>query len=131
MTEPMTPERFAELAEAYGAIARWPADARDAGRTLAEARPHLAALLAEAEALDARLARWRIDAPSAALQGAILAQRGHMARRRMRIWWSGLGIATALAGATAGSFAAAATLPPEHVLSDDATVFGNVPAQED
>jgi hypothetical protein len=129
MPEPLTPERFVTLAEAYGGIDRWPEEWRAQGRAMAE-RPDLTALLAEAQALDARLDLWTVPAPSPALRNVVVGRRRRSLLRRARTWWAGLGIATAIAGATAGSIAAAA-VPADHPAAEDATAFGNLAGQED
>jgi hypothetical protein len=116
MTNPLTPARFAELAEAYGSvIAREPA---------------MQAILAEAEWLDARLDAWRVPAPSPALRDRVVASRRVALLRRARLWWSGIGIATALAGAVAGSVGVAVAMPSDHAIADEATAFGDLTAQE-
>src|SRR5690606_1457714 len=52
----MTRERFENLADAYGGdLRRWPEAEREAGRALAAADPRAAALLLEADAVDALL----------------------------------------------------------------------------
>lgn len=130
MTEPLSPERFAALADGYGGtIARWPEAVRGPALTLAR-DPATAAILGEAERLDVLLDRWRVAAPSAALQAAIMKRRHRPWARRARLWWSGLGIAAAVAGAAAGSLAAAATLPADRA-ADESTAFGNLAVQED
>lgn len=130
MTEPLTQARFIKLAEAYGgAVARWPEAVRAEAMAMAR-RPDMQIVLAEAERLDARLDLWTVSAPSAALYGRITGSRRLPWVRRARLWWSGIGIATALAGAAAGSVAAAAALPSSHAVSDDATVFGDLSQQE-
>lgn len=131
MTDPLTPIRFAALAEAYGAtIARWPEAVRtDAIRLAAD--PAMRTLLEEQARIDARLDQWRVDPPSPALRQAIAARRPMSVSRAARMWWSGLGIATALAGAAAGSIAAAAAVPLASVVGgEDSTAFGNIVAQE-
>ncbi|MFD1191920.1 hypothetical protein ACFQ27_15115, partial [Phenylobacterium conjunctum] len=57
----MTPERFEELAEAYGGeTARWPQAEREAAAALMAGRPDFAqAALAWADALDEVLDAWR------------------------------------------------------------------------
>jgi hypothetical protein len=130
MPEPLTPERFTALAEAYGGIARWPEEFRVEGWAMAERWPELAKLLTEAEALDARLDRWTVAPPSPALRNAVIARQQRSTLRRARAWWAGLGIATALAGATAGSIATAA-VPSPHPSVEDSTAFGDVSGQED
>lgn len=130
MTEPLSPERFAELADAYGgAVARWPEGVRFAALALAR-DPAMAAMLAEAERLDAPLDAWRVAPPSPALCAVILERRPRPWGRRARLWWSGLGIAAAAAGAVAGSIAVAATLPADHG-AEESTAFGNLAVQED
>jgi hypothetical protein len=131
MTDPLTPDRFAELADAYGGVvARWPEEVRAEAMEMARL-PEMQAILASASQLDARLDLWRGTAPSQALHGRVLAARRISVSRRARLWLSGLGIATALAGATAGSVAVAAALPTDHTVSDDATAFGDLAQQED
>jgi hypothetical protein len=130
MTEPLTEARFIELAEAYGAaVARWPEAVRGEAMAMAK-QPAMQAVLADAERLDARLDLWTIAAPSAALRNRIAASRPTRLSRRARLWWSAIGIATALAGATAGSVAASAALPSDHAVSDDATAFGDLSQQD-
>lgn len=130
MTEPLTEARFAELADAYGSVvARWPDAVRAEAIEMAR-RPAMQALLAEAERLDARLDLWKVDAPSAALRDRIEAPHRRQFSRRARLWWSGIGIATALAGAAAGSVAASAALPSDPVVAEDATAFGGLSQQD-
>ena len=128
MAEPLTIARFAALAEAYGGLAHWPEEVREEARRLA-IQPEYAAILAEAEALDAHLDSWKAEAPSAGLQAAVLARRPRPARYRLRLWWAAAGVATALAGAAAGSLAAAA-VPADRPAGDE-TAFGNLSAQEE
>jgi hypothetical protein len=130
MTEPLTEARFIELAEAYGGVvARWPETVRAEAMDMAK-RPLMQAILAQAERLDARLDLWKVEAPSAALRNRIQALRRMPLSRRARLWWSGIGIATALAGAAAGSVAASAALPSDHAVSDDTTAFGDISQQD-
>lgn len=131
MTDPLTPARFAELAEAYGgSLARWPEAVRaDAIRLSAD--PAMRALLEDQDRLDARLDLWRVAAPSPALRNRIATRRPISFSRRARVWWSGLGIATALAGAAAGSIAATAAVPSTSaVAGEETTAFGNYVVQE-
>jgi hypothetical protein len=132
MTEPLTPACFAELAEAYGStIARWPETVRAEAIRMA-GDPALRVLLEEQARLDARLDQWRVEAPSMALRERIAARRPISFSRAARIWWSSLGIATALAGAAAGSIAANAAIPSTTIVSgEESTVFGNIVTQED
>ena len=130
MTEPLTEARFIKLAEAYGGVvARWPETVRAEAMDMAK-RPLMQAVLAQAERLDARLDLWKVEAPSAALRNRIQASRRMPLSRRARLWWSGIGIATALAGAAAGSVAASAALPSDHAVSDDTTAFGDISQQD-
>lgn len=135
MSDLLTPARFAELAEAYGSvIARWPEAVRAEAMAMAR-EPAMQAVLADAEWLDTRLDLWRVTAPTPALRDRILTLRQLSLRRvslarRARLWWSGIGIATALAGAVAGSVGVAVALPSDHVKLDEATVFGDFTPQE-
>lgn len=130
MTAPMSLTRFEELADAYGGvIARWPERYRDAALGIAQ-EPGAAAILARAMVLDETLDAWRVPAASARLRDAVVAaapDRPH--RRRARWWWSGIGVAAALAGATAG-VATVAMLAPIDMSSDSATSFGDIGPQE-
>ena len=126
MTEPLTETRFVELADAYGhVIARWPEAVRAQATEMARL-PRMRAVLADAERLDGRLDLWKVDAPTPEFAARIVGARRSPLSRRARLWWSGIGIATALAGATAGSVAAATVLPASHAMSDDATAFGDL-----
>lgn len=130
MTDSFTPARFAALAEAYGSVvARWPEAVRAEALVMAR-EPAMQAILADAERLDAMLDAWRVAAPSAALRDRVLASRRVTLVRRARLWWSGIGIATALAGAVAGSAGLAIAMPSDHAMSDEATVFGDINPQE-
>ena len=130
MTDHLSEARFIELAEAYGSVvARWPEAVRAEAMAMAR-RPAMRAALAEAERLDVRLDRWTVVAPSPALRDRVVGSRRVPLARRARLWWSGIGIATALAGAAAGSVAASAALPSDHVASDDATAFGDLSQQD-
>jgi hypothetical protein len=130
MNNALTPTRFAELAQAYGSVvARWPEAVRAEAMVMAQ-DPAMQAILAEAEWLDARLDAWRVPAPSAALRDRIVASRRVALARRARLWWSGIGIATALAGAVAGSAGVAVAMPADHAIADEATAFGDITAQE-
>lgn len=141
MTEPRNPgpmslERFAQLADAYGGIERWPADWRSAGWQSAQ-EPGFADVLARAQALDLQLDHWQVPLPSTALRQAVVASHRRQgllrARQRAGLWWSALGLGTALAGAAAGSalaftvqaFAVGATGPTPQF---EATAFGDMGA---
>ncbi len=102
----MDAERFETLALAYGRdLGRWPAEEREAARTLLAGSPSLAAVLDEAGDLDDALDAWRTPAPSAALRERVLASAPK--RRRsgfggFGLWLSGAGFAAAAAGVVVG-----------------------------
>ena len=130
MSDLLTPTRFAELADAFGSVvARWPKAVRAEAMVMAR-EPAMQAILAQAEWLDIRLDAWRVPASRPALRDRILTLRRVTLARRVRLWWSGIGIATALAGAVAGSAGVAVALPSDHVKLDEATVFGDFTPQE-
>lgn len=130
--EALTIERFRALADAYGGvIARWPEAEREAAAARA-GEPSFAVVLAEADALDVVLDRWAVPGASPALAARIVAaapRRASAFGRRAKLWWSGVGLATMLAGAAAGSVAVAAVTPGPAVLSDHDTAFGIVLAE--
>ena len=100
----MTPERFRALADAYGGdLGRWPAAEQDAARALLLRQPGMRATLSAAAGLDRALAAWTVPGPGAALAARIAAAAAHRRThtRRLRLWLSGLGAATALAGGVA------------------------------
>lgn len=125
MTDPMTTERFAALAEAYGTLERWPEEFRAAGQHMAGS-PAYAAILIEAEALDRRLDEWVVPAPGPGLRRLVVASHRRRWMVRARLWWSAIGVGAALAGAVAGS-AAAFTLEIVHPpAAFEATAFGDI-----
>jgi len=132
MREPLTLARFEELADAYGGvISRWPEEHRDAAMGLA-AHPAARDILETASALDGALDAWRVASPSHLLRDRVLVGAPLPKRRiitRGRLWWSGVGVAAALAGATAGT-AAVAIAAPSDATSDSATSFGDVAGSE-
>ena len=99
----MTYERFETLADAYGGdLRRWPEAERAAARALLDSDPRGAALLAEADGLDALLDAAPRPTPSHALREAVIASAagaGLKARRRGGLgplaWLSGAGWAAA------------------------------------
>ena len=99
----MTYERFEHLADAYGGdLRRWPEAEREAARAVTQRDPRAAALLIEAEGLDALLDAAPRPAPSHALRETVIASAagaGLKARRRGGIgplaWLSGAGWAAA------------------------------------
>lgn len=118
----MTPERFAELIEIYGAEPRrWPQDQRQAAIAFTEDHPEEAATIAEtARRLDEALDRYVVPGPSARLIRAIMESAPPIcaAARRVRLWRQGaslaaLGLAGALAGALAIAFLMPMRAPPD------------------
>ena len=107
--------RFETLVAAYGATpSRWPDEERDAAQAFARADPRAAALLAEADSIDALLFAHRVAEPSRTLRAMVIegAPRKRRLTGRARLWWTGLGIALAGAsGMLAGSAATAALEP--------------------
>ncbi|WP_242187146.1 hypothetical protein [Sphingomonas sp. CARO-RG-8B-R24-01] len=128
MPEPLTLARFKELADTYGAVvARWPEQHREAAMAIAS-QPAGRTILEQASALDNALDTWRVSPPDETLRARVIVSAPVSARTpmtRARLWWSGVGIAAALAGATAGTAAVAITAPVE-ATSDSATSFGDV-----
>jgi hypothetical protein len=105
----MTPERFDQIVQAYGADPhRWPLAERAAAQAWANShRPQAQALLSDAARIDAWLAADTIDPPGAALRQRIV-ERAPVRRRaaRRRLWWSGAALAgVGLLGGAAGAFA--------------------------
>ncbi|WP_026046977.1 hypothetical protein [Sphingomonas sp. PAMC 26621] len=132
MSEPMTLDRFRDLADAYGgAIARWPEQHRDAAALMA-VRPCARKILAYASTIDETLDVWRVPSPSVELRndvvGSALAQKKTVGMRA-RLWWSAVGVAAALAGAASGT-AAVAMVAPIDSTGDSGTSFGDIGAQD-
>lgn len=136
----MTPERFAALAETYGAdLRRWPEAEREAAKRL-QAGGELAArrALSRAADLDDLLDAYAVPAPSHALHGSIVASApvATLTWRRARLWWSSLGLAgVGLAGALAGASAIAMATPMVHGSPGwspyEATAFGDLGLEQD
>lgn len=135
---PVDAKRFAALADAYGsALHRWP-QAEQAGARLFAETEQGRAILAAAGRLDAMLDRHRVEAPSRALHGAILARATADVRqgRRNRLWWFGFGLAgVGLAGAVAGLALVTVVspdMPSDHYVMDaNATSFGDTSSDAD
>lgn len=106
----MTPERFQQIVEAYGAEPRrWPQPERAAAQAWAQShRAEADALLAQAASVDAWLAADKVEPPGAALLERVLDSapvRQPVAPRR-RLWWSGAAVAgVGLLGGVAGALA--------------------------
>jgi hypothetical protein len=130
----MTPERFHQIVEAYGADPRrWPQQERVAAQTWADAhRAQADAYLAEAAELDTWLAADHVAPPDAALQQRIIdsAPRRRPAAQRRAWWWSGAAVAgVGLLGGAAGALAVSffvltETVPPMHESSYLTSSFG-------
>lgn len=113
----MTPERFRELTEIYGAEPRrWPVAERHAA--LAYMRDHAAdaeAALAGASVLDGMLSAYTVAPPGAALREQIVASAPTARKSTWRpagLWWQSAGLAgLGLAGALAGALVISAFMP--------------------
>lgn len=107
--------RFETLVAAYGATpSRWPEEERDAAEAFARGDPRAAALLAEADSIDALLFAHKAAEPSRTLRTMVIeaAPRKRRLKGRVKMWWTGLGLALAGAsGMLAGSAATAALEP--------------------
>lgn len=98
--QPMTRDRFEDLAEAYGGdLDRWPTAAAASARALLEAEPGLGALLDEAEAIDELLSASPAPAFSGVLREKVIAGAPRLAAAWSRTtrWLSGVGLAAACA----------------------------------
>lgn len=130
----MTPERFHQIVEAYGADSRrWPQQEREAARAWADThRAEADTWIAQASGLDAWLAADQLAPPDAALQQRVM--RGAPVRRRpasrLAWWWSGAAVAgVGLLGGVAGALAVSffvltEAVPPVHESSYLTSSFG-------
>lgn len=118
----MTPERFRQIVEAYGAAPqRWPEGERTAAEAFARTNPETQAMLAREASLDSMLGAYRIAPAGSALTGAVIASAR---RRRPRLSWmmigQGFGIVGAgLAGVIAGAFLMTVYAPPPSSFGED------------
>ena len=107
--------RFETLVAAYGATpSRWPEEERAEAEAFARADSRAAALLAEADSIDALLFAHKVAEPSRTLRAMVVeaAPRKRRLAGRAKMWWTGLGLALAGAsGMLAGSAATAALEP--------------------
>lgn len=129
----MTPDRFSELADAYGGrLAHWPSEVQSAARAFADAEPGFAqACLDEASALDQLLDLDAAAPPATALFETIAASGLRRVYAPPR--WAGIAAAIALMfGAGAGWTGAQMNAQPEDdviyanafsVLSETQTLF--------
>jgi len=110
----MTPERFEDLAEAWGGdIARWPDAERVAAALVMAARPDWAqAVLARAGDLDAVLDMFAPPAGAPALTAQIVASAPSPRARRWISWLLPAGMGAGLAAACAAGVLAGAHLQP-------------------
>ncbi|WP_026791762.1 hypothetical protein [Pleomorphomonas oryzae] len=117
----MTPERFREIVEAYGAVPqRWPAKERAAAEALILRSSEARELLAHEAGLDRLLDAYRIVPPDRALTGAIIASAPSSRRLSWASLFRGLGIVGAgLAGAVAGAFLMTVYAPSIPTTIDD------------
>lgn len=131
----MTPERFSELAEIYGAEPRrWPEDRRKDAAAYRKAHPEEAEkALAGVRRLDEALDGYAVTGPGARLTTAIIeaAPPFRAAARRIRLWRQGAGFAAlGLAGALAGALAIALlmpmTAPPDEGAAYAMTAFSDM-----
>lgn len=134
----MTPERFHQIVEAYGADPhRWPQQERAVAQRWAAAhRVEADTALADAVGLDAWLAADKVEPPDTALQQRIIgsAPGRRPSSPRRRWWWSGAALAgVGLLGGVAGAFAVSVfvvtgTVPQVHESSYLTSSFGGSPA---
>ena len=98
----MNPERFAALADAYGAqIGRWPDAERAAAAVFAETAQGKE-ILGRAGELDALLDSHRVAPPSASLRAQVLRQAAEKFKKKRAVRWriglAGVGFAGVIAG---------------------------------
>jgi hypothetical protein len=116
----VTPERFEELAQAFGAdIARWPQAQQSAARRYAAREPAAVSVLQAAARLDGLL-----DAAPRVVLGASMRERivraaPTPARRAWR-WVTGAGVGAVLAAACAGGVAVGMFVIPTEVVTSAA-----------
>ena len=119
----MTPERFRQLTEAYGALPdHWPQEERAAAQALlAQHDPQALAAIEEALQLDEYLESFAVPAPDTHLIRRIIAsapaaaapRRASSFWRQPRLWFSGAGlIGAGVAGIAAGAMAISLTGSP-------------------
>jgi hypothetical protein len=124
----MTPERFAELVEIYGAEPRrWPQGQRQAAKAFTGDHPKEAATILEtARRLDEALDRYVVPGPSAKLIRMIMesAPSIRAAARRARLLRQGASFAAVgLAGALAGALAIAVLVPVSSPRDEDGGAY--------
>lgn len=118
----MTPERFRQIVEAYGATPqRWPEGERTAAEAFARTNPETQAMLAREASLDSMLGAYRVAPAGSALVGAVIASSR---RRRPRLSWMAIGqgfgiVGAGLAGVITGAFLMTAYAPPPSSFAED------------
>jgi hypothetical protein len=132
----MTPERFAELVEIYGAESRrWPQGQRQAAIAFTQDHPEDAATILETGGrVDEALDRYVVSGPSATLIRMIMqsAPSVRAAARRTRLWRQGASFgAVGLAGALIGALVIAVLVPISSPRDEDGgayarTAFSNM-----
>lgn len=117
----MTPKRFREIVEAYGAVPqRWPAAERAAAETFVRNNVEARDVLAREADLDRLLDCYRIASSTSALTGAVVASVPSSRRLSWVALLKGLGMVGAgLAGAVAGAFLMAIYTPSVPTVIDD------------
>jgi hypothetical protein len=126
----MTPARFAELVEIYGAESRrWPEGERLAAIAFTKDHPEEAAnTLETARRLDEALDGYLVSGPSAKLIRRIMESAPLIgpAARRGRLWRNGASFAAVgLAGALAGALAIALLMPLNAQRGEDAGAYAS------
>lgn len=135
MPHAMTPDRFAELADAFGGeVARWPLAEQEAAASFVADHPQAAETLLRAAAdLDWTLGQWRAPAAAPGLYAAVLeaAPRARPARVWTTwLWRTGLGaglVAAGAAGLMAGVVVSSSVAP----ASDLDVIAAAAPTYED
>ncbi|QIH09760.1 MULTISPECIES: hypothetical protein [unclassified Pseudomonas] len=133
----MTPERFAQLADAYGSdLRRWPEAERSAARRLLDTgHPDALQALQQANWLDGRLDSYQVPEPSHALIRHIVASASAQQRAVSRWprhsgWLASLGwLGVGLSGVAAGMLAVALSLPLPHSTEALPSVFDQSDAE--
>ncbi|MBS1165711.1 MAG: hypothetical protein H6R00_1736 [Proteobacteria bacterium] len=117
----MTPERFRQIVEAYGAVPqRWPIRERAAAEAFVGQNAQARDMLAREADLDRLLDAYRVTPPDSALTGAIIASIPSSRRSSWTYLLKGLGIMGAgLAGAIAGAFLTMTYTPSVPTLIDE------------
>ena len=123
----MTPERFRQIVEAYGAVPqRWPTRERASAEAFVSKSAQARDVLAREADLDRLLDAYRVAPPDSALTGAIIASVPSSRRSSRTYLLKGLGIIGAgLAGVIAGAFLTMLYTPsiPTLINEDERPIF--------